>query len=216
MKKKTGMTHLYTGLLAAGVIFVATTAQAAMFNLSKDQVSDAVKHGKSSFEQHPTVFMWPYFKVTGYGYPTALLRTEYFAVADYVRRAEFQRKYGSQKAHKLTDKRIEDARNEVAGVLQFVVTVYGPDKGFMNDYNFHLVSSGKKISPKAVDKPAEATTSGFSGKLGYTANVIVDFPGDAVTGKEKIALIVQPPKGSGPSGARNGSFKVPYDLGAVK
>ncbi|MGI9385340.1 MAG: hypothetical protein ACR2PO_19490 [Methyloligellaceae bacterium] len=196
--------------------FATMEARAAMFELKKDQVDAAVAHGKKHFEQHPTAFRWAYLKDTGYGYPSVLMRTEYLAVADYVRRAEFQRKYGSQRAHKLTDKRIQDARSEVAGHLQFVVTIYGPSADFMKAHKFHLMAGDKKIEPANVDKPVMAENSGFKGKLAYKAVCFVDFAAKALKGNEKVTLVVDPPAGMGPSGQRNADFKVPFDLAAVK
>lgn len=216
MKTKTLLQTVGAAVLAVGFGLAGSAGNAAMFDLTKEQIEDAVNVGKKQFDQHPTAFMWPYYTDTGYGYPAVLLRTEYFAVSDYVRRSEFQRKYGSQRVHKLTDERIEDARKEVAGVLQFLVTIYGPSEDFMKDWKFHLMATGKQIAPKAVDKPQVATRAGFAGKIAYMANVIVDFPRDGLKGDEQVTLVVDPPNGLGPSGARNESYKVPFNLAKLK
>ncbi|MGI9302532.1 MAG: hypothetical protein ACR2RB_07490 [Gammaproteobacteria bacterium] len=193
----------------------AVSATAATFSLDKGQLGEAVEHGKAHFEQHPTAFRWNYMTDLGYGYPTVLMRTEYLAVSDYVRRAEFQRKYGSQRAHKLTDERIENARVEVDGQLQFLVTLYGPEANFVDNFEFHLMANGKEMKPAYVDKPVMGENSGFKGKLAYTATVIIDFPTKDLKGDEKVTLVIDPPDGLGPSGSRNSNFEAPFDLSAV-
>ena len=195
---------------------MAVTANAANFSLSKDQMAAAVEHGKKNFDKHPTAFMWSYLHNAGYGYPSVLMRTEYFAIADYVRRSEFQRKYGSQRVHKLTPERIESARSEVGGNLQFVVTVYGPTEDFMKGYNFMLKVGDKQMKPANVDKPVVGENSGFKGKLAYKAQVFVDFAPNGLSGKEKVTLVLDPPAGQGPSGSRNSDFEVPFDLASVQ
>ena len=98
------------GLVTAGFAMAGSGAGAMLMNLSKGQVSEAVAHGKKYFDQHPAAFKSNYYYNAGYGYPNALLITEFLAVSDFIRRAEFQRKYGSQRAHKETPDRIEDHR----------------------------------------------------------------------------------------------------------
>lgn len=206
------------GLLSLGLGLTGMTAivDAANFKLSNDQLAAAVEHGKQNYDKHPTAFMWSYLHDAGYGYPTVLMRTEYLAVADYVRRSEFQRKYGSQRVHKLTPERIESARSEVGGNLQFQITIYGPTEDFMKGYNFHLKVGDKTMKPANVDKPVVGENSGFKGKLAYKAQVFVDFDTKDLSGKEKVTLVLDPPKGMGPSGSRDSDFEVPFDLASVQ
>ena len=213
------LTRVALGLSAMAMAFsvgTATPTWAASFNLSGDQLVEAIKLGESKYDQDKTAFRWNYIKNLGYGYPQILLRTEYLAVADYVRRSEFQRKFGSQKIHELTDERVESARREVDGHLQFLVTVYGPSEDFMDDYDFHLELKDELILPSSIDKPVVAGHSGFRGKLSYAATIIIDFPTDGLTGNEKVTLILDPPDGLGPSGSRDSSFKALFDLSTVK
>ena len=216
MKLKSGKTLLGTCMLGAAFALGTLSAQSASFSLNDKQLAEAVELGKTKHDQDETAFRFAYINNLGYGYPSVLLRTEYLAVADYVRRSEYQRHYGSQKIHELTDERIESARREVDGKLQFMVTVYGPDENFTKDYDFHLMAGDKKVMPAAVDKPAMADSSGFKGKLAYAATIILDFPTADLKGDEKIKLILDPPDGLGPSGSRNANFEVPFDLSAVK
>lgn len=212
------LARLTLGTCAAVVMFAAGTASvnSASLKLNGEQIAEAVEHGKSYFDQDQTAFRFSYMNNLGFGYPQVLMRTEYLAVADYVRRSEYQRKYGSQRVHKLTDERIDSARREVDGQLQFLVTVYGPSEDFMNDYKFHLMAGEKKLMPAAVDMPVAAGHSGFQGKLSYAATIMIDFPTTDLTGNETVKLIVQPPKGLGPSGSRDANFEAPFDLSAVK
>lgn len=196
--------------------FAAGPVHSATFKLSDDQVAEAVEHGKMHFEQDETAFRWPYINNQGYGYPYVLMRTEYLAVSDYVRRSEYQRKYGSQRAHKLDEARIRSAQSEVDGHLQFLVTVYGPSQDFMEGYDFQLMAGDRQLMPAYVDKPVMAENSGFKGKLTWEATIIIDFPTGDLKGDEKIMLIVDPPDGLGPAGSRNANFKVPFDLAGVK
>ena len=202
---------------AAGLVTIAAgPVQAATFKLNDEQVAEAVEHGKMHFDQDVAAFRWPYINNQGYGYPYVLMRTEYLAVSDYVRRSEYQRKYGSQRVHKLNEARIKSAQSEVDGNLQFLVTVYGPSEDFMGEYDFTLMAGDKKVLPAYVDKPVMAENSGFKGKLTYAATIIIDFPTDELNGDEAIALIVDPPDGLGPAGSRNANFNVPFDLAGVK
>lgn len=201
-----------TGLLA----FTAGSVHSATFSLNDEQVAEAVEHGKMHFDQDATAFRWPYINNQGYGYPYVLMRTEYLAISDYVRRSEYQRKYGSQRAHKLNEARVKSAQSEVDGRLQFLVTVYGPSEDFMEEYDFSLTVGDKTVMPAYVDKPVMAENSGFKGKLTYSATIIIDFPTGGLNGDETIALIVDPPDGLGPAGSRNANFKVPFDLASVK
>ena len=202
---------------AAGLVTLAAgSAQAATFKLNDEQVAEAVEHGKMHFDQDAAAFRWPYINNQGYGYPYVLMRTEYLAVSDYVRRSEYQRKYGSQRAHKLNEARVKSAQSEVDGHLQFLVTVYGPSEDFMGEYDFALMAGDKKLMPAYVDKPVMAENSGFKGKLTYSSTIIIDFPTAELNGDEKVTLIVDPPDGLGPAGSRNANFKVPFDLASVK
>lgn len=204
------------GLVTAGFAMAGSEAGAILMNLSKSQVSEAVANGKKHFDQDPMAFRWNYYYDAGYGYPNALLRTEYLAVSDFIRRAEFQRKYGSQRAHKETPDRIEDRRKQVAGKLQFIVTVYGEKQDFAKDYGFALKANGKSVQASSVDGPVMADLSGFKGKLAYKAKVIVEFPIAGLDPKGKVVLVVDPPDGLGPSGGRNANFKLPFDLASMK
>ena len=215
---KLSMAKLAAGAFAAAglVTIAAGPVQAATFKLNDEQVAEAVEHGKMHFDQDVAAFRWPYINNQGFGYPYVLMRTEYLAVSDYVRRSEYQRKYGSQRVHKLNEARIKSAQSEVDGNLQFLVTVYGPSEDFMGEYDFTLMAGDKKVMPASVDKPVMAENSGFKGKLTYAATIIIDFPTDELSGDEAIALIVDPPDGLGPSGSRNANFNVPFDLAGVK
>ena len=202
---------------AAGLLtFVAGPVQSATFKLNDEQVAEAVEHGKTHFDQDVAAFRWPYINNQGYGYPHVLMRTEYLAVSDYVRRSEYQRKFGSQRVHKLNEARIKSAQSEVDGHLQFLVTVYGPSEDFMGGYDFTLMVGDKKLMPAYVDKPVMAENSGFKGKLTYSATIIIDFPTGELNGDEKVTLVVDPPDGLGPAGSRNANFNVPFDLASVK
>ena len=214
--KLTRIVLALTAMAMAFTIGTAAPAWAASFSLSSDQLSDAIKLGKLKYDQDKTAFRWNYIQNLGYGYPQILLRTEYLAVADYVRRSEFQSNFGSQKVHELTDERIESARREVDGQLQFLVTVYGPSEDFMNGYDFHLVLKDELIMPSSIDRPVVAGHSGFRGKLSYAATIIIDFPTDRLTGNEKVTLILDPPDGLGPSGSRDSNFKALFDLSTVE
>lgn len=206
------------GISALTLVFTvgAAPVEAASFKLSGDERADAVEHGKAHHDQDSTAFRFAYINNLGYGYPKVLLRTEYLAVADYVRRSEYQRSYGSQKVHKLTDERIESARREVDGRLQFQVKVYGPSEDFMKEYDFHLMAGDKHIMPTDIDKPVVADHSGFKGKLAYAATIIVDFPTADLKGDETVRLVLDPPNGMGPSGNRDANFEAPFDLSKVK
>lgn len=197
-------------------VFCGNAGVAADFELNEEQIAAAVELGTTKFDQDQTAFRWDYIKNLGFGYPHILLRTEFLAVADYVRRSEYQREYGSQKIHELTAERIENARREVDGLLQFLVTVYGPSESFMEGYNFELLAGDVSIQPDYVDKPVIADASGFQGKLSYSATIIIDFPTDALSGKEHVILIIDPPDGLGPSGSRDANFEAPFDLSAVR
>lgn len=216
--KKLSIAKLTTGTCAALALFAfaADPAIAAKFKLDSGGIAEAVELGKSKFDQDQTAFRFAYINNLGYGYPHILLRTEYLAIADYVRRSEYQRGYGSQKVHKLNDTRIENARREVDGQLQFVVKVYGPDNDFMKGYNFHLMAGDKKVDATFVDRPVTAEQSGFKGKLAYVAQIIIDFPTTGLNGDETVSLILDPPDGLGPSGSRNAHFEAKFDLSAVK
>ena len=204
------------GLVTAGFAMAGSEAGAMLMNLSKGQVSEAVAHGKKYFDQHPIAFRSNYYYNAGYGYPNALLLTEFLAVSDFIRRAEFQRKYGSQRAHKETPDRIEDRRKQVVGKLQFLVTVYGEKQDFAKTYGFALKAKGKTVQASSVDAPVMAELSGFKGKLLYKAKVIVEFPAAGLDPKGKVALVVAPPAGLGPSGGRNANFELPFDLASMK
>ena len=212
------MTRAAAGAFAAAglVTLVAGPVQSATFKLDDDQVAEAVEHGKMHFDQDTTAFRFPYINNQGYGYPFVLMRTEFLAVSDYVRRSEYQRKYGSQRAHKLNEARIRSAQSEVDGNLQFLVTVYGPSEDFMGGYDFTLMAGDTKVMPAYVDKPVMAESSGFKGKLMYAATIIIDFPTDGLNGDEMVTLVVDPPDGLGPAGSRNANFNVPFDLASVK
>lgn len=204
------------GLVTAGFAMAGSGAGAMLMNLSKSQVSEAVAHGKKFFDQHPTAFRVNYYYNAGYGYPNALLLTEFLAVSDFIRRAEFQRKYGSQRAHKETPDRIEDRRKQVAGKLQFLVTIYGKKQDFAKDYGFALKANGKTVQASSVDAPVMADLSGFKGRLAYAAKVIVEFPAAGLDPKGKVALVIDPPDGFGPSGGRNANYELPFDLASMK
>ncbi|MBL93986.1 MAG: hypothetical protein CFH10_01561 [Alphaproteobacteria bacterium MarineAlpha4_Bin2] len=208
---------LLTTMAAAILIALSTApADAAKFKLDQKGIDSAVAHGKANFDKDATAFRWDYLSNLPYGYPKVLMRTEHLAISDYVRRSEFQRKYGSQRAHKLNEARIKSAQSEVDGKLQFVVTLYGAEADFMKAYGFHLMANGKHLMPAYVDMPVTGENSGFKGRLAYMATVFVDFTTDGLSGNEKVTFIVDAPKGAGPSGARDTDYKLPFDLSKVK
>lgn len=215
---KLSLAKLAAGACAAAGLstLVAVPVHSATFKLNDDQVAEAVEHGKMHFDQDVAAFRWPYINNQGYGYPYVLMRTEYLAISDYVRRSEYQREFGSQRVHKLNEARIRSAQSEVDGHLQFLVTVYGPSEAFMGEYDFSLMAGDKKLMPAYVDKPVMAENSGFKGKLTYSATIIIDFPTGDLNGDEKVTLVVDPPDGLGPAGSRNANFNVPFDLASVK
>ena len=215
---KLSLAKLAAGACAAAGLstLVAVPVYSATFKLNDDQVAEAVEHGKMHFDQDVAAFRWPYINNQGYGYPYVLMRTEYLAISDYVRRSEYQREFGSQRVHKLNEARIRSAQSEVDGHLQFLVTVYGPSEDFMGEYDFSLMAGDKKLMPAYVDKPVMAENSGFKGKLTYSATIIIDFPTGDLNGDEKVTLVVDPPDGLGPAGSRNANFNVPFDLASVK
>ena len=215
---KLSLAKLAAGACAAAGLstLVAVPVHSATFKLNDDQVAEAVEHGKMHFDQDVAAFRWPYINNQGYGYPYVLMRTEYLAISDYVRRSEYQREFGSQRVHKLNEARIRSAQSEVDGHLQFLVTVYGPSEDFMGEYDFSLMAGDKKLMPAYVDKPVMAENSGFKGKLTYSATIIIDFPTGDLNGDEKVTLVVDPPDGLGPAGSRNANFNVPFDLASVK
>ena len=141
---------LVVTVLSFFVTVGASLTSAASLTLNDVQLREAVELGQSKFDQDQMAFRWDYIKNLGYGYPQVLLRTEYLAVADYVRRSEYQRKFGSQRIQELTDERIERARREVDGRLQFFVTVYGPTEDFMSDYKFGLVVNDERLIPELL------------------------------------------------------------------
>lgn len=202
---------------AAGLVtFAAGSVQSATFTLRDEQVAEAVEHGKMHFDQDVTAFRWPYINNQGYGCPYVLMRTEYLAVSDYVRRSEYQREYGSQRVHKLNKARIKSAQSEVDGHLQFLVTVYGPSEDSMGEYDFTLMAGDKKVMPAYVDRPVMAENSGFKGKPMYAAPIITDFPTDDLNGDEQVTLVVDPPDGLDPAGSCNANFNVLFGLASVK
>lgn len=211
-----GLPNLTKIIAAAASAVLAGNAMAASLKLDDKQLAEAVEEGKAKYEMHPLAFKNEYYRDLGFGYPAVLLRTEYFAVADYVRRSEFQRKYGSQRVHELNDARIKSAQSEVNGQLQFQVTLYGKTENFANNFKYRLMVGDKAIEPASVDSPQRAESSGFGGKVDFKADVIVDFPGMNLKGNEKITLVIDPPDGMGPSGARNDNYEAKFDLSKLK
>lgn len=209
--------HALSAMLSGAVIFAsALTADAAMLTPSEGALKEAVKWGEAKFDQHPTAFKWDYYTTLGLGYPEATLRTKYFAVADYVRRSEFQRKYGTQRVHKVNDARIKSASSEVIGGLQFIVGHAGPTADFLKAYKFSLKVGDKTLEPMDVAAPAIANHSGFMGAIAYSGEAILDFDASGLKGDEKVVLVVKAPEGRGPSGSKNSPFEIPFDLSKVK
>ncbi|MCK0103244.1 hypothetical protein [Pseudohalocynthiibacter sp. F2068] len=208
------------GSAAVFSLAFALTSQSAlaetMINPSQDTLGEAVQLGTDNFDQHPVAFQWDYLTNLGLGYPEVLLRTRYLAVADYVRRSEFQRKFGTQRVHEITDERIKAAHDEVVGGLQFIVTASGPTEDFMLAYEFSMSVGDAVLEPILVDAPQKASPSGFMGDIAYTAGAIVDFDASGLSGTESVTLLVKAPDGRGPSGARNSAYEIPYDLSILK
>lgn len=210
--------QLMIGALAGGVAVVMLGAQshALLTELDEQQVEEAVQLGMENFDQHPTAFKWDWYHDEGYGFPKALLKTEYLVVADFVRRSEFQRVFGSQAAHELTPEAIEEQRKSVEGVLQFEVTGYGETAETAEKYSFHLVANDKKIKPSDVVRPVEAASSGFTGRVKYEAQMIVEFLLEEINPDGEVVLVIEPPEGMGPPLARNDPYHFSFDLASLK
>ncbi len=207
------------GLAAIGafvMIASGSITHAAMLKPNETTLKEAVALGEKNFDQHPIAFKWAYYKTLGLGYPDITLRTKYLAVADYVRRSEFQRKFGTQRVHKVTDKRIQSASEDVIGGLQFIVGHSGPKEDFLKGYKFSLKVGDKTLKPVDVAAPTIANPSGFMGAIAYSGEAIVDFDASGLKGDEKVVLVVKPQDGRGPAGSKNSPFEVPFDLAGVK
>ncbi len=201
---------------AVGVIVGGLAANAAIIKPDGPALKEAAALGEKNFDQHPVAFKWDYYTTLGLGYPDVTLRTKYFAVADYVRRSEFQRKFGTQRVHKVTDARIQSASDEVIGGLQFIVGHAGPTKDFLQAYTFSLKVGDMIMKPLDVAVPAIANPSGFMGEIAYAGEAIIDFDASHLKGNEKVTLVVKAPDGRGPSGSKNSPFEIPFDLSTVK
>lgn len=209
--------HAIGALMAGATILAAgVSAQAAMVDPNDAALKEAVKWGETKFDQHPTAFKWDYFVTLGLGYPDVTLRTRYFAVADYVRRSEFQRKFGTQRVHQLNDARIKAATEEVVGGLQFIIGHVGPTDDFLKAYEFSLKVGDKTLKPIDVAAPSIANPSGFMGAIAFAGEAIVDFDAAGLKGDEKLVLVIKAPDGRGPSGSKNAPFEIPFDLSKVK
>lgn len=202
------MTKTLALFAVALMLLLPGSAGAVLVKLTPDQVKEAVEWGKAKFDQDAVAFSWKYLVDEGLGKPKALVRTEYFAIADFVRRSEYQRAFGVWKVHKLTPEAIEEQRQEAEGKLVFQLTDYGESSDFSRNYRATLKAGEKIIPPLAEDYTVEASPSGFPGKMQFKGGGTIVFPIEAINPSGTVTLVVERP------GKRPLNF--PFNLGTIK
>lgn len=183
------MRHLFL-FLRAMFLFLAfsSNAQAVYFNLSDEQIKQAIEYGENNKDADYISFLGEWVIVSTDGYEWVALNTKFSVLA-------YEAKQVALASGKLTEAQIYQFISEVDEILSFHVVLYGNSSDFARDYHAVLLYKNKAIQPvnEQSDTQAKPANIGIRTTTTYRATCRYDFPNYFIEPDAEVTLIILSP-----------------------
>ena len=163
-------------------------AGAVYYNLSDEQVKQAIEYGEDSKEADYFTFLDEWMTVAGDGYEWAALNTKFSILA-------YEAKQAALASRILTQTEIIQLQLEADDILSFFVILYGNSADFAKDYRAVLLYKNKPIQPfcEQNDSSAKLVNLGVRISSSYRSLCKYDFPNYYVESDAEVVLVVISP-----------------------
>ncbi len=166
----------------------SSNAQAVYFNLSDEQIKQAIGYGENNKDADYISFLDEWVIISTAGYEWVVLNTKFSILA-------YEAKQAALTSGKLTEAQIYQFISEVDDILSFHVVLYGNSSDFARDYHAVLLYKNKPIQPvnEQSDTQAKPTNIGIKTTTTYRATCRYDFPNYYIEPDAEVTLIIISP-----------------------
>ena len=166
----------------------SSNAQAVYFNLSDEQIKQAIGYGENNKDADYISFLDEWVIISTDGYEWVVLNTKFSVLA-------YEAKQAALASGKLTEAQIYQFISEVDDILSFHVVLYGNSSDFARDYHAVLLYQNKPIQPvnEQSDTQAKPTNIGIKTTTIYRATCRYDFPNYYIEPDAEVTLIIISP-----------------------
>ena len=166
----------------------SSNAQAVYFNLSDEQIKQAIVYGENNKDSDYISFLDEWVIISTDGYEWVVLNTKFSVLA-------YEAKQAALASGKLTEAQIYQFISEVDDILSFHVVLYGNSSDFARDYHAVLFYKNKPIQPviEQSDTQAKLTNIGTKTTTTYRATCRYDFPNYYIEPDAEVTLIIISP-----------------------